>query len=61
MMPENNCRGCSRRYVGCHAVCDSYNNFKRALEERKETIRKEREENRIGYHFTNFGGKRRFS
>ena len=27
-MPQANCKGCERRYVGCHATCSIYQEFR---------------------------------
>ena len=28
-MPQANCKGCERRYVGCHATCEIYQEYRR--------------------------------
>jgi len=33
------CKGCARRYVGCHADCEDYKAFKQEIEERKKRER----------------------
>ncbi|MBR6289228.1 MAG: hypothetical protein IKR19_07835 [Acholeplasmatales bacterium] len=30
---ENKCKGCTKRYLGCHDKCESYQEYKRKREE----------------------------
>ena len=39
-MPENKCKTCNERYVGCHSECESYKKFRKELDEMNETVRK---------------------
>ena len=34
------CKHCPDRVVGCHASCEKYINFRKALDERNEEIRR---------------------
>ena len=33
--PRNQCRNCQERQVGCHANCERYSEFRRAIDEDK--------------------------
>ena len=33
------CKGCTRRYVGCHSDCEDYKEEKRLRDERNEQIK----------------------
>ena len=37
------CKECGNRYVGCHADCSLYMDFRKRLNDQNETIRQERE------------------
>ena len=41
-MENCNCKGCDKRYVGCHAKCENYIKFRKELTKRKEKERKNR-------------------
>lgn len=43
----SNCKGCTEREIGCHAKCDSYNDFLRINEERKKFLSAQREVLRV--------------
>lgn len=32
MLPVANCKGCTKRSVGCHATCDDYKTFRAELD-----------------------------
>lgn len=34
-MSASQCRGCTKRQVGCHSTCESYLAYRKELEERK--------------------------
>ena len=36
------CKGCEKRYVGCHDNCEEYREFRRKLDEQKEVERQAR-------------------
>lgn len=37
------CRGCEKRFVGCHSICIDYQNQKKHLDEETEKIRKKKD------------------
>ena len=41
-IPVNPCKDCEKRFIGCHAVCESYIAWQALNEELKEARRKER-------------------
>ena len=40
------CKGCTERFVGCHAVCDKYTSAKKLGEEKKAKIREAKKRER---------------
>lgn len=41
------CKGCTKRYVGCHSECEDYLKFRRELDEKNEArIKAKQEEDR---------------
>lgn len=40
-MAQFDCRGCTERYVGCHADCERYKKQKAALDDRKKATRED--------------------
>lgn len=44
MVTECPCRGCEKRFVGCHSACDKYIDWKKELDKENEAIRKEKKE-----------------
>ncbi len=45
--PEAPCLGCEERYIGCHSVCEKYQEFTHLLELWREEKHRTYEENRI--------------
>ena len=37
---KNNCKGCTIRYIGCHANCESYIGYSKECERIRENRRK---------------------
>lgn len=42
---STSCKGCTKRYLGCHAVCDAYREFKSEIQKAREN------KNRMGTYF----------
>ena len=43
MIIESPCKGCDKRFVGCHASCESYKNFREELKKQKDIINKKKQ------------------
>lgn len=41
-MKDYSCKNCEKRFVGCHATCETYNQVKKKREEQAKIIRKEK-------------------
>lgn len=50
-MSKSPCYGCAERYVGCHANCEAYSDFREVYDKEMQTIRTAKEKNsaRQGY------------
>lgn len=42
------CKGCDKRVVGCHAVCEEYKVFRSKVDDTNKTIRKAKTMENIG-------------
>jgi len=38
-MARNDCYGCTKRQVGCHATCESYKKFREQVDEENRKMR----------------------
>lgn len=43
------CKGCEKRYVGCHSKCKLYLEYRSKLNDFNEKIKKEKYKERLGY------------
>lgn len=67
MSVTSSCKGCEKRFVGCHATCEDYKSFKENLKMRNDIINKKKQTqvDVDGFYFrglgkaTHQGGKRR--
>ncbi|MBO7712381.1 MAG: hypothetical protein J6S85_02735 [Methanobrevibacter sp.] len=50
------CKDCPERYIGCHSACGKYKDFRKQLDEQKQHISREKEQQLNKYRVV--GGKR---
>lgn len=43
---QSGCKGCMKRYPGCHGECESYREFRAWIEQRNAEMRKDAESRR---------------
>ena len=45
MTMDNNrcCKGCEKRYVGCHSTCEEYKEYRKEMDEQKQNKHLKRE------------------
>ena len=43
LAPKTNCRGCTKRYPGCHDKCEDYKQARAEFEKEKKEERKQKE------------------
>lgn len=39
------CKGCTEQYIGCHSDCESYNAYRKELNEYNEIVKQQKIEN----------------
>lgn len=48
-MNDSGCLNCEKRFLGCHASCDTYLNYRKRLDKIKENKIREREKYKKSY------------
>lgn len=59
-MPQATCKDCPKRHIGCHATCEDYIAFRKALdEENRKRHEKERIERMVDNDYHSIRSRRR--